>query len=99
MHMGNTDIQIDPTQKPPWWQGLAEQALAVFQAERLRAENMERIRSGLPPLTAEETKALAPTANVNVALPQDLKNALFIGGAAILGLTFFALTRNKRRRR
>lgn len=99
MHMGQTEITVDPTQQAPWWQNLAQQALTVFQAERLRAENLKRIQAGLPPLSQEETRALAPTANVNVALPQDLKNALYIGGAALIGITIFALTQNRKRRR
>ena len=96
MHFGQ-NVNVDPTAKKPWYANLAEQALAVFQAERLRAENKRRIDAGLPPLTPEQTRALAPTANVNVALPQDVKNAMYIGGAALIGLLMFMAFNKKRR--
>ena len=87
---GAVDVTVDPTKQPPKWletiSQLAQQGLSVYQAERLRKENLDRIRAGQPPLTDAQMKALAPTANVNVALPQDLKWAMIGGGAFLLYL-------------
>lgn len=87
---GAVDVTVDPTKEPPKWlqtlTQLAQQGLSVYQAERLRKENLERIRAGQPPLTEAQMRALAPTANVNVALPQDLKWAMIGGGAFLLYL-------------
>lgn len=88
--LGAVDINVDPTKPPPAWlqtiTQLAQQGLTVLQAERLRKENLDRIRAGKPVLTADQMRALAATANVNVELPQDLKYAMIGGGAILLYL-------------
>ena len=86
MHMGVTNLDIDPTKPAPWYAALFGQALDVFQAERLRKENLKRINAGLPPLTAAQSQSLAPTANVNIGLPPELKYGLLAGGAFLLYL-------------
>lgn len=81
-------LTVQPGSQPPWWANLLQQGLTVFQAERLRAENLRRIREGLPLLTEQQARALAPTANVKVELPQGVKLALIGGGIALLALLF-----------
>lgn len=88
--LGAVDVTIDPTkQQAPWQKTLADlvqTGLSVYQAERLRKENLERIRAGKPPLTDAQMRSLAPTANVNVALPKELQYGMLAGGAALLYL-------------
>ena len=80
-------IDVDPTKQKPWYADLASQALTVWQAEQFRKENARRIREGLPLLTQAQARALAPTANVNVALPVEVKlGALFLGAAVLVAV-------------
>lgn len=97
--LGAVSVDVDPTAAPPWYAGVVEQALAIFQAERLRAENLRRLREGLPPLSAAEARALAPTANVNVTLPPGLTIGAALVGAAILAAVVARPRRINRRGR
>lgn len=85
----NPNVNIEAGANPPWWSDLLKQGLSVFQAERLRAENLKRIRQGLPPLTEAQARSLAPTANVNVSLDPQTKQWLFIGGGLALAFLLF----------
>ena len=98
MQLANLDVTVDPTQKSPWYADLAQQAMALIQAERLRKENKDRINRGLPPLSQREAAALAPTANVNVALPQGVQTALILGGIGLVGLLLINMNKRGRRR-
>src|SRR5690606_38616338 len=92
-----TSIDVDPSKPAPQWlqtiTQLASQGLSIYQAERLRKENLDRIRQGLPPLTDAQMRSLAPTANVNVALPPAIQYGALAGGAALL---YLLATRKKR---
>lgn len=94
---GVINTTIDPTATQPAWQktitDLVQTGLSVFQAERLRKENLERIRAGKAPLTDAQMRSLAPTANVNVALPPAIQYGALAGGAALL---YLLATRRKR---
>lgn len=93
----STSVTVDPTKPAPQWlqtiTQLASQGLTIYQAERLRKENLDRIRQGLPPLTDAQMRSLAPTANVNVALPPALQYGALAGGAALL---YLLATRRRR---
>lgn len=93
-----TSVTVDPTKTAPQWlqtiTQLASQGLTIYQAERLRKENLDRIRQGLPPLTDAQMRSLAPTANVNVALPPAIQYGALAGGAALL----YLLATSKKRR-
>ena len=87
---GAVDVSVDPTKAQPAWlktiADLAQTGLSVYQAERLRKTQMDRINKGLAPLSDNQIRALAPTANVNLALPKELQYGLLAGGAALIYL-------------
>ncbi len=91
-------VSIDPTKPVPDWQKtltqLVQTGLSVYQAERLRKENLERIRNGQAPLTEAQMRALAPTANVAVTLPPAIQYGALAGGAALI---YLLATRKGRR--
>ena len=95
MHIGQAEITVDPTKKKPWYVSIGEQLLEANKVRQVQQINAQRMAQGLPPLSQKEMNALTGAVKAQVELPQDLKTALYIGGAAAIGLLFFAL--NKRR--
>jgi len=92
-------IEVDTTQARPWYadvfKTVAETASGAITANRIAKENARRLAAGQPVLTDRETRSLAPTANVQFALPPEMKTVLWIGGGAIVLLTLAALSKRR----
>lgn len=97
MHMSAAEITVDPTASKPWYASIAEQLLEANKVRQVQKINADRLAQGLPPLTNKEMQALTGSVNAQVQLPPDMKIALYVGGAAALGILFFALTKKGRR--
>lgn len=95
--LGAVDMTIDPTAPKPWYADILQQGLSILQAKQVQDVNKQRLAAGLPPLTDAQARALAPTANVKVAVPAEVKPLIWIAGGSIVLLTLSALQRRRRR--
>lgn len=69
------------------------------QSEKLNQMNLDRARSGQPPISAASYAAMsAPAANVSVGLSPQTQNILIYGGLAAAGLLVMNMIMGKRRR-
>ena len=96
MRLAAPQINVDPTASKPWYVGIGEQLLEANKIRQVQKINADRLAQGLPPLSQKEMQSLTGAVTANVQLPPDLKNALYIGGAAALAILFFALNRKRR---
>lgn len=78
----------------PAVQDLLRQGVTLLQIRQINKINAERLKQGLPPLSNQEMRTLAPAVNVGV---DDKTRNLIIAGFA--GLALLLLTLNKRGRR
>lgn len=74
---------------PSWATGL----IGIWQQKKLVDINAQRMAQGLPPVS--DTTGLG--AQVNVAIDPGLKKAMYVGGAAALGLLGYMMLRPRRR--
>jgi hypothetical protein len=95
MHMGTAQVTIDPTKPEPWYVNLGKQLLEANKVRQVQKINADRLSRGLEPLTEQEMRALTGAVTAKVELPQDVKTAMYIGGAAALAILFFALKKRR----
>jgi len=98
MKLNAPEITIDPTKEKPWYVSIGEQLLQANKIRQVNQINKERLAQGLPPLTDAEMRSLTGTVAAKVELPQDMKNAMYLGGAALIGLLAFAVFKKRKRR-
>lgn len=74
-----------------WWSNLTNlltMGLSTYGQVRLQDLQMDLIKSGRPPLSAQQVAAMAPQLNVGLApdLQQNLLKTALLGGAAVLAV-------------
>lgn len=86
--------------EPAWYEKLLTAATGIYQQKQAlkqaRAENIERARAGLPPVsTAEIKRQYAPQASVEVGLSPQIRNMLVLGGLGVGSFLVINMMRKK----
>lgn len=101
--LGEDATAASQTAEKPWYEKLisvygavkAQQTAQKYQ-DMLIQENLNRQKTGQPPISMTDFQASVPAARVDVGISPDTRNMLIAGGVGVLALLAFMSMRKKR---
>lgn len=94
-----------PPKKTGWLDNLLNLAPQMFMGytqismqKQIAKVNLERLKQGLPPLSAAQTEAYSPRPGVSVGLSPATRNLLMYGGLGLGAILLFGIMTKKKRR-